>query len=413
MANLFTDPLAAITLQDIREFLCLTSPESQRPQEGPQVDYKVEAPPDLGDSIAALANTYGGLVFIGVKSDKAKQNIPTDTPGAKFGGDVKARLTDRIVSTVNPRPDFEIHSVPSGTEAQFVAVIRVRQGTFPPYEYSQGATIRIPVRVQDTNRQATLREIEDLLKRREMLNRPPEELVGEYLDSHFFFCTVGPEEGGDRDGRIQKVVILPRADLRLRLDSKVERGFEALIRSSFGRSRELTPKLRLGRCIQVEYRGSACHRIWRIWSTGALGFAASHSRQGPEPVGNLAADLVFTCRLARNILQEYGYFGGSVLVDYLACPSHKFAALFPPPGGHGDYDRVPGIYFEDRIPPGQPDKATWTDEVDWASLCNPQEIVASAILDQLRHITGARIDFEKLLESVTRLAEDSYLEATW
>jgi hypothetical protein len=118
--------------------------------------------------------------------------------------------------------------------------------------------------------------------------------------------------------------------------------------------------------------------------------------------------LVFTCRLAGKILQEYGYFGGSVLVDYLACPSHKFAALFPLPGG-----QVPGIYFEDRIPPGQPDKATWTDEVDWAALCDPQGIVASAMLDQLRHITGARIDFEKLLQAVTWLAKDNYLEATW
>jgi hypothetical protein len=119
--------------------------------------------------------------------------------------------------------------------------------------------------------------------------------------------------------------------------------------------------------------------------------------------------MLFTCRLAAKVFQEHGYFGASVLADTLACPSRKFAPLFPPPGRHGDYDEVRGIHFEDPISPGQPDTATWTDEMDWSSLDDPPQTVASAMLDQLRHITGARIDFDKLLEAVSRIAEDNYL----
>jgi hypothetical protein len=409
MSNLFTDPLSATTAQDVREFLCLTSPESQRPQECPQIDYKIDLPQDLGDSIAALANTYGGLVFIGVKSDKAKQNIPVAMPGAKIGGDAKARLTDKIISTVTPRPDFEVHSVPIGTAGEVVAVIRVRQGSFPPYEYSQGATIRIPVRVQDTNRQATVREVEDLFKRRESLNRPPEEVARNYLNSDYFFCTIDALHGEVQDPFIHKVVVVPRVALRLRLDSKVERGFRALARSSFQTTYEFTGVRRLGLYLQGEHRKTPCHRIWRIWSDGTVGFASNHSRlQGPEAVGNLAADLLFTCRLAAKIFQEQAYFGGSVLADYLSCPSRKFAPLFPPPGREGDYDEVRGIYFEDAIPPGQPDKATCIEEMDWPTLSDARETVASVMLDQVRHITGARIDFDKLLEAVSRIAEDNY-----
>jgi hypothetical protein len=140
-----------------------------------------------------------------------------------------------------------------------------------------------------------------------------------------------------------------------------------------------------------------------------VGFASNHSRlQGPEAVGNLAADLLFTCRLAAKIFQEQAYFGGSVLADYLSCPSRKFAPLFPPPGREGDYDEVRGIYFEDAIPPGQPDKATCIEEMDWPTLSDARETVASVMLDQVRHITGARIDFDKLLEAVSRIAEDNY-----
>lgn len=409
MPNLFTDSLSAITAQDIGEFLCLTCPEDQRPQEGPQIEYKIDLPQDLGDSIAALANTYGGLVFIGVKSDKAKQNIPVAMPGAKIGGDAKARLTDKIISTVTPRPDFEVHSVPIGAAGEVVAVIRVRQGSFPPYEYSQGATIRIPVRVQDTNRQGTVREIEELFKRRESLNRPPEDVVSSYLSSGYFFCTVDGQRGEEQDPFIHKIVIVPRVPLRLRLDSKMERHFRALVNSSFQTNREFTRVRRLGLYLQGEYRKTPCHRIWRIWSDGTLGFASNHSRpQGPEPVGNLAADLLFTCRLAAKVFEERGHFGASVLADTLACPSRKFAPLFPPPGREGDYDEVRGIYFEDEIPPGQPDKATCIEEMDWPTLSDARETVTSLMLDQLRHITGARIDFEKLLEAVSRIAEDNY-----
>jgi hypothetical protein len=410
MPNLFTDPLSAVTAKDIGEFLCLTCPENQRPQEGTQIDYKTDLPQDLGDTIAAFANTYGGLIFIGVKSDKAKQNIPVAMPGAKIGGDVRARLTDRIISTVYPRPDFEVHSAPMGAAGESVVLIRVRQGTFPPYEYSQGATIRIPVRVQDTNRQATVREIEDLFKRRETSNRSPEELVTNYLDSDRFFCAVE----GIPDPFIHKVVIVPRVALQLRLDSKLEKAFRALIRSCFQTSREFTGVQSPGPYLQAEYLKSPSHRIWRIWPSAALGFAANHSRlRGPEPIGNLAADLLFSCRLAARLFEDHGYFGGSVLADVLASPTHKFAALFPPPGGLGDYDEVPGIYFEGRISPGQPERATWTEEMDWQSLRDPGETTASAMLDLVRHITGARIDFETLLEGVARLADDSYLEATW
>lgn len=349
-----------------------------------------------------------------MKSDKEKQNIPVAMAGAKIGGDIKARLTDRIISTVNPRPDFEVHSVATGTGGQFVAVIRVRQGTFPPYEYSQGATVRIPVRVQDTNRQATVREIEDLFRRRESLNRSPEEVVRDYLNPVHLFPTVNGQRGEERDVFVHQVIIVPRVALRLRLDSKFERGFRALIKSSFQTKREFTRERRSGLYLQVEYRKSPCHRMWRIWSNGALGFAANHSRlRGPEPVGNLAADLLFACRMASKVFEEHGYFGGSVLADTLACPSREFSALFPPPGGTGDHDEVPGIYFDRAIPPGQPDKGTCTEEVDWPSLRDPREMVASVMLDQFRQIAGARIDFEKLLEAVTRLAEDNYLEAKW
>lgn len=180
MPDLFSDDLSNLKLQDLEDFLGLHLEERQRPIEGPQLDFKVDLPNDLGDSVAALANTYGGLLFIGVRSEKKKHNIPVAIVGVDLkGGDSKARITDRVLSTVHPRPDFDVKPVPVGS-SKSVIVIRVREGNYPPYQYTQGSTVRIPVRIQDTNRQATVREIEDLLSKRTSFAKPMSERVSEY-----------------------------------------------------------------------------------------------------------------------------------------------------------------------------------------------------------------------------------------
>jgi predicted HTH transcriptional regulator len=183
VVDLFLGDLSGMTTADVEAFLALNTPEDQRPKETNRLDFKESFTTDIGDAVSALANTYGGLILIGVKADKTKQNVPVDIPGANnLGSDAKARITDTVLATVRPRPIIDIGIADGRTSGGTLAVVRVSEGTYPPYEFQSGTRIRIPVRVQDTNRQATLREIEALLEKRGHAAKPAKEIAAPYID---------------------------------------------------------------------------------------------------------------------------------------------------------------------------------------------------------------------------------------
>jgi predicted HTH transcriptional regulator len=140
--NLFTSRLDQIPFNIIEEFLGLNLPVDQRIPEGSRIDYNIVITQDLGDDVASFANVDGGLIFIGIRSDKALQNVPVEWPGLPHRADYGTQITSRILSTVNPKPDVDIGwaTTPTGN---FIYVVRVRAGTYPPYEYQQTARVAI------------------------------------------------------------------------------------------------------------------------------------------------------------------------------------------------------------------------------------------------------------------------------
>jgi hypothetical protein len=418
MANLFLSDLSHLSTDDVEAFLALTGPEDQRPTENSRLDFKESFIPDIGDTVAALANTYGGLILIGVKADKAKQNVPIGIPGAtNLGPDARARITDAILATVQPRPTIEDIGLVNGrTGGGVIAAIRVSEGTYPPYQFQRGATIRIPVRIQDTNRQATVREIEALLEKRKSAAKPPADVVTPYIGPDLF-CTYDAPNGETRESDYHKVALVPRIPLPLRQDTKFERFFEKLVLSSFLADHNLTRKSGRGAYFQTERRmvaGDRTHRVWRSWSDGALGFIGNLTRPVPrgQRVGDIAADLVFSLRLAAELFGSQNYYGAIVLADELSFGNADLVPEFPPPDGIGDYDEVAGIRLPKQRPKELNARSISIEEVDWATLESPEELVAQVVLDQLRETWGASISFDKLLEAVRLLARQSKI-AGW
>jgi hypothetical protein len=423
MANLFTHDLSQVTLVDVEQFLNLKAPPGSRIMEGTRLEFKRHVPQDLGWDVAGLANTYGGILLLGVENEEGKKNIPKSLPGTDLGNDPRARLTDRILASVHPRPDFEVQPITASDPQKSLGIIRVVAGTYPPYEFSQGATVGIPIRIVDTTRQATLQEIEALLKNRELAARDPEQVVEQYMKARDFYCSV---EGGDpqrkqleRDPLFHKLVLSPRVPARLPLDLSFERSFGKLIREvyrgeqNFVRAQsgvtwedEFNP---YSHALQYQFRISGkapSHRVWRVWSDGTLGFTANHSRiKTPEPAGNFALEALLFLRLTRRLFEEQGYFGPSVMVYQIACPSHQFSPEFPvaDPSFSGMYDGVDGLYF-DRPSPGQLTEATSVEDLTWDTLLEPEEVVATVLLDLFRSIAGARIEYGKLLGHVAQLS---------
>jgi hypothetical protein len=67
--SLWSTNLTELTIEQLNEFLQMNLPEGDR------LDYKVDLPSDLGKTIAAFANTYGGIIIVGV-DEKGPDNRP-------------------------------------------------------------------------------------------------------------------------------------------------------------------------------------------------------------------------------------------------------------------------------------------------------------------------------------------------
>jgi len=218
---------------------------------------------------------------------------------------------------------------------------------------------------------------------------------------------------------VSRSVVVPRKRIIHRLDSRFERQFRGLVRTAFRADPHFAqavrgepyeePERRSDRWHQYEFCTSGerpCHMLWRAWSDGALGFTTSFAeKKEPEPVGNLVLALLLFCNLAAEFFAGHDYFGAMVFTHQIHVRGHKFDPSFPADLERYDYDHVDGIYFPTGTEHRGSNPTQYSEEVDWNTLKQPQEFAASIVLRELREVTGARIDFEKLLEHTMRLQQ--------
>jgi hypothetical protein len=236
--DLFVDPLDVLEFDELNDFLGLQNSVESRPVEGTVLDYKVLDSGDWQENVAAFANTSGGLLFLGVKSDKQKNNAPVEIPGIAVGnGDLKTRLTAQIVSLVTPRPDFEIAVVPvPNLPGQMVALVRVREGSYPPYQFARLDRVRFRIRVQDTTRDASLRDLEALFQKRAALSESttPFDAINDLsLFPQFLTGYDTPPEPLSKEMPYHVWSIRPRVAMRIRLDRAFDTRARSLVSEHF------------------------------------------------------------------------------------------------------------------------------------------------------------------------------------
>lgn len=150
MHPLFTVDAMLVTRQLLEEFLSLAVAE------GLTVEYKGDF--DTLEEVAAMANTYGGLVLAGVphrgKDGKELPGTPIGVPLAD-----RQRMLDRMANMYSPPYTPEVIPVAVGGD-RYVLVVRVDSDRAPRPIMYQG---RIPVRREARNGWANLTEIRALL----------------------------------------------------------------------------------------------------------------------------------------------------------------------------------------------------------------------------------------------------------
>lgn len=124
--HLHSIPLTNVAWSDIERFC------EQQITEGTSLDYKRSLPSDLERTVAAMANTLGGLILIGVTEDgHGRPELPILGLPPERG--IAERILSICAANINPPivPRVEVVIDPDGKRA--VALVRIAQSHEAPH----------------------------------------------------------------------------------------------------------------------------------------------------------------------------------------------------------------------------------------------------------------------------------------
>ncbi len=382
--DLYAADLDRLTFDDVSNFVGIGQ------EEGTRLDYKDQVPQDLGDVVAAFANTYGGLIVLGVSK---RTKTPTTIPGIpKKQADLKTQLTSKIVDTVYPRPLFEVgvasHSNVAGHD---VAVIRVYEGYETPYMYLPHK--KVSIRVADQCERASLADLEQLFARRE--NEP--EVTPKTARDLWIQRTKEDRGGNQRSSTFLRLWIWPTRPLNIRLDRNSEERFrEQLFQDFRDYASGISICDRSAEHVEFLYRSPTADSIearWRISCDGTFGFAteAVHPKVGGIPLFDVVSEAVTFLKATKNLLGVFGWPGRIVLQGEISLGD---APVFPH-AFDSSTKSVPGIgpIPEKGTGRGYTSAKAVFDRAEPALLA---PFISELLLSNLRSQRGADIDYGRL-----------------
>lgn len=161
----------------IEEFTRLNLRQSDRTQEGYTVDFKEKWSDNALRVVAAFANTFGGVVLIGVSEDGGRAK---DLVGEESKGEIKTRLASSIAANISPTPSFEIAECILPTQPdRRLAVIRIRSNNKIHFLTAKNAPAPVYVRNEDEAVPARASELRNLIERQ----RSAENSSAQYIDT--------------------------------------------------------------------------------------------------------------------------------------------------------------------------------------------------------------------------------------
>lgn len=112
---------------------------------------------DLCRDVAALANTAGGVLVLGVQADEQSQ--ASACPGVDLSDDAKTRMQQIVAAGVLPLPTFEVLAVPSGPDSRGFYAIVVAPSPGAPHAVILNESFHFPKRNGSTIRHAPEPEV--------------------------------------------------------------------------------------------------------------------------------------------------------------------------------------------------------------------------------------------------------------
>lgn len=150
---LYTKKIEEITYKDITDFC------DEQIRENISLDYKEAVDSGIAKTIAAMANTWGGLIIIGVEDADSKPKLPIK--GIEFKEHLHEQINNIILGNITPPVFPEIQVCSSDDDKIALAVIRVPQSNTTPHVI-RGNT-KVYIRTDTSNEPEELATIDRVL----------------------------------------------------------------------------------------------------------------------------------------------------------------------------------------------------------------------------------------------------------
>lgn len=179
--RILTSPINELAWQDVLDYCALALPE------GIIRDYKQDIPSDLEKTVAAMANTSGGVILVGVAEDR-KTTKPAELLGIPLVPGLHERILNICISNTTPilTPEIAVIASPAGDKAAIV--IRVSQSPQAPHATSKNTKVYLRHgSVSNPEDYASLDELEWLQQGRQKSVAFREQLVSRANDRFWQF----------------------------------------------------------------------------------------------------------------------------------------------------------------------------------------------------------------------------------
>ncbi|NQE53896.1 hypothetical protein C5S29_09910 [ANME-1 cluster archaeon GoMg3.2] len=163
--SIFVKPINEIEFEDVKAFC------DEQIEENSRLEYKKlfsskDENKQIAKEISAFANTYGGIILVGVGEKDRKPKLPID--GMDYAKGLNEKVTSIALKNIYPPVFPEIKVCRFGDDLEkAVVVIRVQESDETPHTVENTTGIYVRVDSQNDPQRARYEEIEWLINRRE------------------------------------------------------------------------------------------------------------------------------------------------------------------------------------------------------------------------------------------------------
>lgn len=134
--HLYSKAISTITWADVEQFCVQGSAENT------YLEYKAEFPNDLSKTIAAMANTFGGVILIGI--DETDAGTPkTPLIGISADRGLEERVLNTVLDSMSPPVIPEIVTCMNADSSKAILVIRIPQSQHAPHALHRNSSVYI------------------------------------------------------------------------------------------------------------------------------------------------------------------------------------------------------------------------------------------------------------------------------